>query len=335
MILTTEGKKELTKENVLEQISEADIWRYYTETEVKHGRSIKNDRSAVFYVKPDGTILLKDFAKNTYNVWSYLMYKYNKSFYQILRQVANDFKLDFVYKKGRPSMAIYATKNEKKMEIPEGTSTVIRICKKPYSDVAKQYWEKYGITIDQLKEDLVYELDHYWVIREDDAYKFVWKLENPIFCIDFSKQLSIPNKYKLYMPLAPKGKRFMQNIDADTVIGDDDLPVGDDYLVITKSYKDWRVLKNFGYNVVAFQGEDSFPENRKIVQYKRRFDNVIVFFDNDPAGIHGANKLNHYFGLKTVRIPVNQKAAKDPSDYYEKYGRENTELICRKLILEI
>ncbi len=335
MILTTEGKLELTKENVLDQVSELTLWEYYTKTEVVHGRAIKNDRSAVFYVRKDGTILLKDFAKKTYNIWSYLMYKSSKSFYQVLRQVATDFKLDFVNKKGRPSMDIYSTKNDQKVKIPTTTSTAIRICKKPYSDIAKEYWLRYGITIDQLIEDSVYELDHYWIIKEDNAYKFNWLPTNPIYCIDFSKQISTPNKFKLYMPLASKKYRFIQNVDANTIIGEDDLPIGGDYLIITKSYKDRRVLKNLGYSAIAFQGEDSFPEDRKIVQYKRRFDNIIIFFDNDPAGINGANKLHHYYGFRSVKVPDNNLAAKDPSDFYDKYGKENTELICRKLILGI
>ncbi len=334
MLLTTEGKKELTKESLLKEITELDLWRYYTDTEVRHGKHIKGDPSAVFYIKTDGTILLKDFAKSTSNIWTYLMNRYECSFREILERIANDFELDFTYKKERSSMPMYATVSEKQSEIKESVTASIRIMRKPLSLIGAAYWQQYGISPVHLEEDLMYELDHYWLIRSDNTYKFNWSEKNPIFCKDFSQQLKIPHKYKIYKPLANKDEKHFQNIESNVLYGEDTLEALGGLLIITKSYKDWRVLKNLGYSVVGFQGESSTPKPVKITNFRNWFNKVVVFFDNDEPGCQAARKLGYFYGLKNIMIPIDS-GVKDPSDYYKEYGHDKTKELCQSLIKEI
>jgi 5S rRNA maturation endonuclease (ribonuclease M5) len=334
MIFTTEGTLELTKENILKQVSEIQLWRYYTDTEVRHGKHIKGDTSAVFYIKTDGTVLLKDFAKENYNIWTCLMKKYNKTFYQVLQQIVNDFKLNFIHKKGRPSMNIYATETEQQIDVPENITTSIRIKKKHWTIKELDYWLQYGISQENLKDDNCYSLDHYWIIRNDMAHKFKASSDNPIFCWDFGD-----NRYKIYRPYADKGMRWINNIGTTLMFGENDVPTGGDLIIISKSGKDRLVLKNLGYTAVAVQGENNFPAMMKIHKIKMRFTKVAVFFDDDEAGNKGATRLTTMFSnFKSIVIPKDcvdkeGKTIKDISDYYKECGKEKTENLC-KILLE-
>ena len=63
--------------------------------------------------------------------------------------------------------------------------------------------------------------------------------------------------------------------------------------MITKSYKDYRVLRNLGVNVTWFQNEGAFPDNLDdiINDYK----DVIVFFDNDFTGLAASETCKYYW----------------------------------------
>ncbi len=334
MILTTEGKRELSRESILKEVNEVSLWRYYTDTEVRHGKHLKDDTSAVFYICRNGTILLKDFAKETYNIWSYLEDKYDETFAQVLLRIANDFQLNYNYEKKKPSMVTYAGIIEEQNKALETSTTSIRVVKKPLSLVGAAYWQQYGISPEHLEEDSVSELDHYWLLRDDNAYKFNWSKENPIFCKDFSEELNMKNKYKIYKPLAPKDQKHYQNIGSDVLYGFKELPPVGHMLIITKSYKDWRVLKNMGYTALGFQGESSTPKPETMLNLRKWFNKVVVFFDNDTPGIQAAKKLDYHYGLKNITIPI-ETGVKDPSDHYKEYGHNKTIELCQNLIREI
>ena len=98
-------------------------------------------------------------------------------------------------------------------------------------------------------------------------------------------------------------------------------------LVITKSYKDWRVLKNIGLNVIWFQSENMFPSISILQDLASRFTNFTILFDNDEAGIKAGEKLlNLLFelqsGVRRVNVPFDllEKGVKDPSDLRKRYG---------------
>src|SRR4029077_4179226 len=70
------------------------------------------------------------------------------------------------------------------------------------------------------------------------------------------------------------------------------LPPEGELLIITKSYKDHRVLRNVGYNnVIWFQNEGCIPDRWILNNLVRRFKRIIVLFDSDYSGTMAAIKL--------------------------------------------
>jgi len=93
-------------------------------------------------------------------------------------------------------------------------------------------------------------------------------------------------------------------------------------LIITKGYKDYRVLKNNGKNVVWFQNEGMMPNDLILNHLVNHFVNVIVWFDNDQPGITASEKVKNHINTlvpgkaKNLWLPERGLAVgiKDPSD---------------------
>ena len=74
-----------------------------------------------------------------------------------------------------------------------------------------------------------------------------------------------------------------------------------------------------------------FVSKLQLQALKKRFKNIIVFYDNDLPGIDGMCRIKKlYPELKFFWIP-RKYGAKDISDFIKKYGLEETKLYVEKL----
>ena len=88
------------------------------------------------------------------------------------------------------------------------------------------------------------------------------------------------------------------------------------------------MLKNQGLNVIWFQNEGMFPTKTVLTGIIKRFKNIVVFFDNDIAGLEASVKLvkminNMYMNkARSIHLPTFLKKVDitDPSDLYSKKG---------------
>jgi len=137
------------------------------------------------------------------------------------------------------------------------------------------------------------------------------------------------NRMKIYSPYSKKKGKFLTNCRADDVGEINSLIEEDEILVISKSYKDCRVLKNQGLNCIWFQNEGMMPNKEILKDLISRFEYIIVFFDNDKAGIEAAkvvtetiNKLSpgkaFYVHLPLELLEYN---ITDPSDLIKERGK--------------
>lgn len=66
---------------------------------------------------------------------------------------------------------------------------------------------------------------------------------------------------------------------------------------------------------------------------KKRFKTIIIFYDNDEAGLKGAKLNCKEHNLDSVIIPVESKV-KDISDYIKEYGILETKKLINNLFNE-
>ena len=189
----------------------------------------------------------------------------------------------------------------------------------------KVYWYgKYGITRKQLKEDKVIPVSKYVLknTRKGDIFTTVYTN-----CYAYKEFEG--NRTKLYFPFRQGKGRFITNCNQND-IGNASNIKNTKQLVVTKSYKDCRVLRNLGVNTIWFQNEGMIPEDKVLTKLfsNYNFENIVVFFDNDETGIIAGQKvkevLNKFSPSRTVILPVFllSESIKDASDLYCEKGKE-------------
>lgn len=187
----------------------------------------------------------------------------------------------------------------------------------------KIYWEKYEITRQQLLEDRVMAVSKIKIVGKKGT-----NISTPYTPCYAYTEFDSGNK-KLYFPYREGSKRFLTNCSKNDIGGLHNLDLDDPQLIITKSYKDYRVLKNQGYNCVWFQNEGMTPDMEFLDPLISSFSDIIVFFDNDKTGIEASIKLVEKLQLiygkgYSLYLPTELLAEgiKDPSDLVAKKGRQ-------------
>lgn len=148
------------------------------------------------------------------------------------------------------------------------------------------YWKRFGITKEQLLEDHVYPISSVDIKKHN-----VWKRLH-FYDIAYCYELDL-DIYKIYRPLTKSKYKWLSNVNKNNIGSFDSLRFESDTLIITKSYKDCRVIRNLGYESVWFQNEGMIPDqfllSLLIVKYKR----IVILYDNDVAGRTAAQQLSN------------------------------------------
>ena len=200
----------------------------------------------------------------------------------------------------------------------------IYINKRNFNLKDKHFWSKYGISIQSLINDKVFPVKKFKLLntRFGDITKTVYDQ-----CYSFNNFDN--NRKKLYRPFQKKNKKFITNCKSDDIGEINSLIEYGEQLIISKSYKDCRVLRNENLNSIWFQNEGMFPSNKKLISLCKRFTKIIIFFDNDEAGIKASERLksiiNNFFPGKADNLYLSENLLKenisDPSDLFLKKGK--------------
>lgn len=186
-----------------------------------------------------------------------------------------------------------------------------------FNNKDKDYWFPYGITRKQLIEDKVFPI--HW-FKTQNFYKgdFLIRPFNISFIFtDFES-----GHKKVYSPLDTKNKWFTNCNELD--IGNiKNIPKLGENLIITKSYKDCRVIRNCGIPSIWLQNEVVIPKNNKaLFEVLLRFTNIYTLFDNDYTGINFTNNFTLYckgqYNIEVKNLFMPKELGKDPSEVQKK-----------------
>lgn len=196
------------------------------------------------------------------------------------------------------------------------SKTLIYYWERKWNKWDKEYWNSYRITKEQLVSDGIIPIDSWGLKSEGSSdWKKFWCSH---WCSYIINDDSWRDRIKGYMPYS-KSLRFFGNVDNNCIGGFWDLSSEKD-IIIKKSYKDWRVIKNLGLNTIWFQNEGMLPDLELFKEFKNcRF---TILFDNDKAGIKAAYKIRNEMrkeGFKVRAVILNRKflthnKVKDPAD---------------------
>ena len=97
--------------------------------------------------------------------------------------------------------------------------------------------------------------------------------------------------------------------------------------------KDTVACRVLGYDSISPNSETTFPNEKQIEEFKRRFKHILVVFDNDKPGLHNLWKVrNKYPELNYFYIPK-ELGAKDLTDLIKLKGLEEVKELVKQFML--
>lgn len=316
----------IDKKLILESVTQEEIFKLvfgflpvdfqYTTSPLR----IDNSPGCWFQYHINGTLYFIDFASKRHHSDCF-------NIVQDYYSLPNFFTtLEFIHHKlieGRDIITETKIKQEIKRSLKESVKLIIE----PRHFIPKDagFWIPYGISSANLLEDKQFAISAFHALNTKKG-NFSSK------CYDLAyADTNFPNgRKKIYFPNREGKGRFITTCTREDIGGINSLPPFGRQLIITKSYKDWRVLKNQGKNAVYLQNEGMFPLKELFILCKN-WKQVIIFFDNDTQGIRSALELSAlinkemYGRAKALWLPETlfDYGITDPSDLHKERSRED------------
>lgn len=323
-------KPVITKAIILERVTEEEILQYYLEDYLNFSDFIKSplrpfdnpDKNPSFSFKKtyNGSIIWRDWGTGKYgDCFNFVTEKFNISFKEALSKIYDDMCLN-----NKPIIKrvteFYQTK-------PSLGKKVFRPEFKLFSSIDIQYWGQFGIDLTTLVKFNVKACNRLFKTEEgEEKLLRYYTNDSPLYTYEYE-----PGIYKVYAPYAPKKQKFLYNGGPSIIEGYNQLTDKGKLLIITKSLKDVMCLSELGYDAISLQGEGNILTLEMLEILDPKFDNIIVFYDNDQAGREGASRIEDKYGIMSIEIPNNYNA-KDISDFIKKYGKSKAKDLMENLI---
>ena len=297
----------ITLDYILSRVSEYDIYARYI-GQFKIGfiynspfREDKNPSFGIFRSRKTGKLLFKDHGNGQCgDVIKFVeLYTGLTNYNDILKRIVTDLSI-------KNNTKLKSTKEY------EPTETVIGIVRQDWTDIDKQYWSQFGITLDTLNKFNVSSIKYYLC---NGIVKGIYKEDNPMFAY------KVYDHFKIYRPLADKYTKWRNNLSEADIQGFQQLPEKGELLIITKSLKDVMCLYEMGIPAVSPSSESTFIPNKALEVLKKRFKRILICFDRDIPGVKNMRKISFKTGLNSFLVHKKFKA-KDISDAVKLNGFE-------------
>ena len=304
----TKQDNPITLDYILSKVTEYDIYARYL-GQFKVGfiynspfRKDKNPSFGIFRSRKTGKLLFKDHGNGECgDVIKFVeLYTGITNYNDLLNQIVKDMRIT-------NKTVLKSTK-----ELDKSDETVIGVVRQDWTEVDKQYWSQFGISLKTLKKYNVSSIKYYLC---DGVVKGVYRDSSPMYAY------KVYDRFKIYRPLADKYTKWRNNLTEYDIQGFEQLPSKGELLIITKSLKDVMCLYEMGYNAISPSSESTFIPNDVLQNILKRFKRVLLCFDRDIPGCKNMRKISLKTGLKCMLVHK-KWGAKDISDAIKKNGFE-------------
>lgn len=300
----------MSLKDLLEKLDDYTIYSYYL-GEFKPGKLMnsplrpddKIPSFAIFNGK-SGNLLFKDHGTGEAGN----VFKFIKLYRGIQTREELERELLKIIRRTNPNLEI-RTNNYSRL-VSSGI-TDIGIVRQPFTEIDKQYWKKFHISIDTLKKFNVFSIKYFLCNR---VVKGTYKENNPMYAY------KVYDKFKIYRPLASKYTKWRTNLTNRHVQGLAELPKeGGNLLIITKSLKDVMCLYEMGFNAIAASSETTFIPDDIIKLLRSKWKNIVILYDRDKTGMFKAKNYSKQYKFDAIFVHKRFKA-KDISDAVKDNG---------------
>ena len=304
----TKQDSPITLDYILSKVTEYDIYARYL-GQFKVGfiynspfRKDKNPSFGIFRSRKTSKLLFKDHGNGECgDVIKFVeLYTGITNYNDLLNQIVKDMRIT-------NKTVLKSTK-----ELDKSDETVIGVVRQDWTEVDKQYWSQFGISLKTLKKYNVSSIKYYLC---DGVVKGVYKENNPMYAY------KVYDRFKIYRPLADKYTKWRNNLTPYDIQGYEQLPKKGDLLIITKSMKDVMCLYEMGYTAISPASESTFLTPDVIDALKLRFKRILICFDRDVSGVKNMCKISLKTGLNGFLVHKKFQS-KDISDAIKNNGFE-------------
>ena len=324
----------IDKDNILETYDEEDIfslvfgYRPKLYTYVTSPFRQDGTPNCWFNICPSGKLRFVDFA-NTNTLYGVKMH--NMDCFDAVRvfyRIPNFYMaLRFIAKNLSHKGTLPDRRRKQDPSVRERRKVELSFTGRNFIPTDRDYWLPYGIHSDHLMEDNVFPVSRILMrnTRNGDVDKL---LKETCYALT-----GFGERIKFYFPYRHGNDRFISTCTQDDVGHVDALPPYMDQLIITKAYKDRRVVLNTGRWSVWNQNEGMEPHDEHLFPLVKRARRVIVLYDNDRQGIASSIKLSDRINSEFPRkarplwLPEHllDQGIKDPSDLRKEKGESELE----------
>lgn len=307
----------ITKEDILKHTTEADILNYYlgvNKIPCLICSPLRNEKNPSFslFTRDGFSILYKDFSTGqSGNIYTLLKTLWSCSYNEVISRLYKDLKFF--------TGSVTSNRSFKRLKTPiNSINTDLDVVIRMWEDYDIDYWKSFGIELKWLKYADVYPISHTFFIR--DSKKTLYKAEK--YAYAYLEHKDCKTTIKIYQPFSKKFK-WTNKHDSSVISLWTKIPEKGDNIIICSSLKDALcVWSNTNIPCIALQGEGYLMSKSAVSNLNKRYKNIYVLFDNDDAGIKGANNLckavkeNFSIDFIPLTIPkINNQ--KDVSDIYK------------------
>ena len=325
-------KVPLTKESVLQKITEYDIFKMYMPNKnwkfdkITNSPFRKDDNPSFIIGNRGGALYFIDFADTNLrgNCFNFVekLYGFN-NLDQALKIIDRDFGLGLT---GDITNTEVYKKIKAEYQQPEELGkryASIQVSVRKFTHEELAYWNEYHQDISDLRREHIYSIDKLFLNRQ----RFSLKETELRFGYFYD------GHWKIYKPFAdPKFKWVPNNVPITTMDGMADIK-DCDTAFITKSKKDYMVVKKLFPTVCAVQNEGIACFSPENVDYiKSNSKKQILSFDSDVTGVENSKQITDMFGFDYFNVPRSylSDGIKDWALLAKDYGMPTLEKIFKR-----
>lgn len=329
----------LTAEEIFKRVSQEDVFKLLIKDPIIVGKGeasyiapYRNDSSPdCYFEEHEGRLFFVDFAssgKKQKDCLTFLKDALSLNYREVLEYINETFDLGL----GNSIKEVKKIKVENSHKVEDLSRAskkkrTITYAPRQFSGKDRSFWEKYEISKQNLIDDGVIPIEAYRSINRKGEYFSSRPMSIMYAYTDFVDK----EKVKIYRPYGNKFEKWFTNCSQNDIGSLEFLPETGDLLIISKSYKDCRVIRNQGLNSVWFQNEGMLPSVSIIEDLCIRFVSIVIWFDNDQAGIANGRIVTDYINsispdkAKLIFLPPKllKENIKDPSDLIKLKGKKN------------
>jgi len=270
-------------------------------------RDDKNPSMSIYYSKT-GRVCYHDFGTGQHGTVIELVgLMCGLTFQETIHHIAKDMCLESL-----PKIKKHVT------VLPE-YELGVKIRKWNKKDMA--YWGQYGISKIMLDKTETVPISK--IYYKSESKSFVNMADE--YAYAYIERKDNKPTVKIYQPYSQTHK-WMGNRDYSIWELWNLLPPAGDVVILTSSRKDAMCLMcQLHVPCTALQSESISPKNWVMNQLIERFKKVYVWYDNDKAGLKYGKYLESVYPVEAIY--TGREDAKDPSDFYKKYGGDELKLL--------